>query len=114
MLAGMLPLSAVLPPSSSIQDLCFFLEVFLRGEEESRFVASKKFGVRVPDQPEVDLLSRAAWDTWISRRNQDGNEPRINIDLYAIISDESDSCPRCKVLNPVKYPLPPPGNFQQW
>ncbi|KAF7359580.1 hypothetical protein MVEN_00681700 [Mycena venus] len=94
-------------------DLCFFLDIFLRGDSHSHFITRENFGIRVEDKE--DLLSRDTWDPWVSSVNGDLSfgEPHVTCDLYAIIDDESNSCPRCKEPNPVKDPLPGPGGLQR-
>ncbi|KAJ7450605.1 hypothetical protein FB451DRAFT_1186710 [Mycena latifolia] len=95
--------------STSPPDLRSFLGIFLEGNEESRIVTRGNFGLRDPN--EANLLSSETWDPWMKRFNDDAENTPATLDLYAILEDDTDSCPHCKIRNPVKNPLP--GNFQQ-
>ncbi|KAJ6512281.1 hypothetical protein DFH09DRAFT_1197480 [Mycena vulgaris] len=90
-------------------DLCLFLNLFFRGDKQSHFITSRNFGLRVPT--EVGLLSSDTWDLWVARFAEDVGKPPVTLDLYAIMNDDSDSCPHCKIHSPVKQPLP--NNQQQ-
>ncbi|KAF7352325.1 hypothetical protein MVEN_01196200 [Mycena venus] len=85
-------------------DLCTFLENLLRGKDESYFISSRNFGIRVPN--EVDLLSGETWHLWVNRYHEHLENVLAALDLYAIMRDDSDSCPRCNTSSPVKHPLP--------
>ncbi|KAJ7450623.1 hypothetical protein FB451DRAFT_1566567 [Mycena latifolia] len=90
-------------------DLCSFLAIFLEGNEESRIITRGNFGLR--DLNEVNLLSSETWDPWMKRFNENAENTPATLELYAILEDDTDSCPHCKKQNPVKNPLP--GNLQQ-
>ncbi|KAJ7450610.1 hypothetical protein FB451DRAFT_720242 [Mycena latifolia] len=78
--------------------------VLCRSWTGRHFITSGNFGLRVPNQE--DLLSRDTWDLWMNRLNEDVEEPSVTLDLYAILKDDTDSCPHCKIRNPVVLPLP--------
>ncbi|KAF7333376.1 hypothetical protein MVEN_02353300 [Mycena venus] len=92
-------------------DLCTFLDIFLRGHDESRFISSQTFGVRVPNK--VDLLSGERWDLWVRRCQDDPGNALAILDLYAIMNDDSDNCPRCRIPSPVKHQLSNPDNLRR-
>jgi hypothetical protein len=93
-----------------MQDFCSFLDIILEGDKGSHFIRSGNFGIRVPNRG--DLLSRETWDSWISLFREDPEEPHVTLDLYAVLRDDTDSCPHCMIQNPVTHPLP--DNHQQW
>ncbi|KAJ7831309.1 hypothetical protein B0H14DRAFT_3143210 [Mycena olivaceomarginata] len=91
-------------PCQSWQDLCVSLDMACESVQESRFIGTRSFGIRIPSQ--MDLLSHESWDSWVSAIDEDlkGNPP--NLELYAIMKDDSDRCPHCNIMHPVTKPLP--------
>jgi hypothetical protein len=93
-----------------VQDFCSFLNFILRVDDGSHFITSGNFGVRVPNQE--DLLSWNTWDVWINCFKEDVEKPPVTLDLYAIVRDDTDSCPHCQKRNPATHSLP--DNLQRW
>ncbi|KAJ7433586.1 P-loop containing nucleoside triphosphate hydrolase protein [Mycena galericulata] len=93
------------------QDLCIFLGEVLKGVQESRFIGTRSFGIHIPNRR--DLLSHESWDSWVSAIDGDLWENPPTLELYAIMKDDSDSCPHCNITHPATKPLPD-FNHQQW
>ncbi|KAF8166345.1 hypothetical protein K438DRAFT_1941781 [Mycena galopus ATCC 62051] len=85
-------------------DLSSFLNIILEGDRGSHFITSQNFGLRVPNRG--DLLSRETWDSWISLFHEDPKESDVVLNLYAVLRDDTDTCPHCMIQNPVTHPLP--------
>ncbi|KAJ7901446.1 hypothetical protein B0H13DRAFT_2028023, partial [Mycena leptocephala] len=88
----------------SWQDFCVFLDMVFEGVQENRFIGTRSFGIRIPNQ--MDLLSHESWDSWVSATNEDFGENPPALELYAIMRDDSDRCPHCNITHPATKPLP--------
>ncbi|KAJ7045012.1 hypothetical protein C8F04DRAFT_521579 [Mycena alexandri] len=90
----------------SWKDLCVFLGIILKGHKGSNFITSGNFSIRVPNEENL-LLSWNTWNSWISHFDEDMKEHPVTLDLYAVLRDDTNSCPNCNRQNPVTHPLPP-------
>ncbi|KAJ7261098.1 hypothetical protein C8J57DRAFT_472774 [Mycena rebaudengoi] len=86
---------------TSWKDLCSYLVSQLGDQDGGQFVTSGSFGLLAPKESE--LLSSNTWDAWVGNYSNGDLQPGI-LELYAIITDDSDRCPKC--FNPVTHPLP--------
>ncbi|KAJ7239291.1 hypothetical protein C8J57DRAFT_1372809 [Mycena rebaudengoi] len=86
---------------TSWEDLCSYLVSQLGDQDGGQFVTSGRFGLLAPKESE--LLSNNTWDAWLGNYFNGDLQPGI-LELYAIITHDSDRCPKC--FNPVTHPLP--------
>ncbi|KAJ6472578.1 hypothetical protein C8R45DRAFT_936472 [Mycena sanguinolenta] len=98
----------------SWEDLCTFLGFFLGGQVESRFIAPEAFSLRVRHQKDLffglEPSSRGKWNSWMHNINEDPKELDVTFDMYAIVRDETNSCPHCKEPTLV---LPASDDYQE-
>ncbi|KAJ7922090.1 hypothetical protein B0H13DRAFT_2317853 [Mycena leptocephala] len=87
---------------TSWEDLRLFLVAQLNGQGGSHFVTSGSFGLLAPKKSE--LLSSDTWVSWVVDSCNGHQGQNITLELYAIITDDSDRCPKCSNL--VTHPLP--------
>ncbi|KAJ7239305.1 hypothetical protein C8J57DRAFT_110868 [Mycena rebaudengoi] len=86
---------------TSWKDLCSYLVSQLGDQDGGQFVTSGSFGLLAPNESE--LLSNNTWDAWLGNYSNGDLQPGI-LELYAIITDDSDRCPKC--FKPVTHRLP--------
>ncbi|KAJ6505234.1 hypothetical protein C8R45DRAFT_972089, partial [Mycena sanguinolenta] len=77
--------------------LAEFLGKQLKIQNGTDFITSGSFGLLAPEESE--LLSNDTWRSWVLQR-----KPDMTLDLYAVIADDSDRCPKC--FSPVTHPGP--------